>query len=192
MMRLIYIFLFLSLTSCIKEDKLRSVEKYILEKSYENTKNILIYGDSNVEVLKKTNRLPNYIYKSFKGKGIKNIPLMDEIDDKIEWVYFCIGTNDGYNPDTNSFKRVYSILKRNYPKAKIYAVSGTHGWGNSKTNLTNYVKYYKEMSRFGFDTIIVPYKMAYFKTSFRAHRRKQNYHYYIIDLIEKMSRLERC
>lgn len=190
-MRLIYIILFLSLTSCIKEEKLRSVEKHILQNSYENTKNILIYGDSNVEVLRKTNTLPNSRYKSFKGKGIKNIPLIDERDDKIEWVYFCIGTNDGYNPDTNSFKRVYSILKRNYPKAKIYAVSGTHGWGNSKTNLTKYVKYYKEMNRCGFDLIIVPYKMAYFNTSFRAHRKKQLYHYYIIDLIERLSQLER-
>lgn len=102
-------------------------------------------------------------------------------------VFFCIGTNDGYISDTNTFKRIHKSLKRNYPNAKIYSVSGTHGWGNSKTTPIKYMMFYRDMAKYGFEPLIVPYEMAHFRTSYKAHRSKKEYHFYIIEFIEKVT-----
>ena len=184
---LLFLFLPLLSTSCIKEERFRSIEHHLLNQKPKNKDIILIYGDSNVDVLKRTKNIKNARYKSYKGKGVKNIPIINEIDTDIKFVFFCIGTNDSYSPDTNSFKRIYRSLKRNYPNAKIYSVSGTHGWGNSKTKPIKYVTYYTEMSKYGFETLLVPYNISYFKTSYSAHRSKKEYHLFIINGIEKIS-----
>jgi hypothetical protein len=185
-MRILLLFLLIVTSSCIKEERFISVEHHILSQK-SKTKDIIIYGDSNVDVLKRTKNIKNAIYKSFKGKGVNNIPIVNELDRDIKFVFFCIGTNDGYSPDTNSFKRIYKSLKMNYPNAKIYSVSGTHGWGNSKTKPIKYITYYSEMSKYGFESLLAPYDISYFKTSYSAHRSKRAYHLFIIDSIEKIS-----
>lgn len=81
--------LILLTTSCVKEERFRSVEKHVLKQyQYKKRKDILIYGDSNVDVIRRTRFIDGAVYKSYKGKSSKNIPIPYEVNTEIKWYFF--------------------------------------------------------------------------------------------------------
>ena len=183
-MRLLFILLFI--TSCIKEDKLRSIEKYLVKKQEVSIAmdTILLYGDSNAGVLK--GRLKNAIIDSYPGKASTNIPLTKYRSNNVSSVFFFIGTNDLYNVDTLSIKKIHKDLTEKFPNAKLYCVSGTHGWGTFrkiKMSKIKYIKYYKILENYGFKPIMTSYNRAKFRTVSGSHNPNSRYNKEIIDQI---------
>jgi hypothetical protein len=70
-------------------------------------------------------------------------------------VVLCTGTNDGYS--ASSVPALFTALHKTFPKAKIYAVQGSWGWGGIKNITEKTVKsYYKNNYENRGATIIEP------------------------------------
>jgi hypothetical protein len=154
---------------------------------------VLLYGDSNAGVIK--GRIKNSISDSYIGKTSTNIPMTKYKSESISDVFLFIGTNDLYNIDTIAIKKIHNDLVNKFPKANLYCISGTHGWGTfNKVRLTEekYINYYKTFERYGFKVIILPYRMAKFKTSSGAHNPNSRYNKEIIKQINRIGTVKQA
>ena len=79
------------------------------------------------------------------------------VDDSVESVVLCIGTNGGFGKFINdNIPKLISLVESTFPNAKIYAVQGSWGWGGLKNITEKQVKdYYKKYKDLGV-TIVEP------------------------------------
>ena len=72
------------------------------------------------------------------GKGLswlKNAVERHKGSTEVKNIAISIGTNGGFNSN-DDVKGLVSILKEKFPKAKLFAVKGSWGWGSNK-NITD-------------------------------------------------------
>lgn len=79
------------------------------------------------------------------------------VDDSVESVVLCIGTNGGFGKFINdNIPKLISLVESTFPNANIYAVQGSWGWGGLKNITEKQVKdYYKKYKDLGV-TIVEP------------------------------------
>ena len=87
---------------------------------------------------------------SWLKQAVDNYP---SINKAIKNIFINIGTNGGFNPKDNADGLIDS-LKIKFPKAKLFMVQGSWGWGNNKDITTDRVKNYYD--KFSDTTIIDP------------------------------------
>lgn len=114
----------------------------------------LIIGDSQVmsihSNINSNVSIDENLYKV--GCGINELILhvkSHPINNKVERVFICVGTNDGYKT-TDGISTICLILNYKFPKAKLFVIVGSYGWGFNKDVVYEDVdKYYKTFETYG-------------------------------------------
>ena len=119
----------------------------------------IIIGDSQTAFVKtQTNniQMPAELQKGGTGVAwLKDQVTKYAISPNVNNVVLCTGTNDGYS--ASSVPALFTALHKTFPKAKIYEVQGSWGWGGIKDITEKTVKaYYKNNYENRGATIIEP------------------------------------
>ena len=128
-----------------KEKTTQPKEKEVKEKPKSNLASNIVIGDSqSPRIAKKSNKF-NLISNEgsvsslwMAGKGLswlKNAVERHKGSTEVKNIAISIGTNGGFNSN-DDVKGLVSILKEKFPKAKLFAVKGSWGWGSNK-NITD-------------------------------------------------------
>lgn len=128
-----------------KEKTTQPKEKEVKEKPKSNLPSNIVIGDSqSPRIAKKSNKF-NLISNEgsvsslwMAGKGLswlKNAVERHKGSTEVKNIAISIGTNGGFNSN-DDVKGLVSILKEKFPKAKLFAVKGSWGWGSNK-NITD-------------------------------------------------------
>ena len=128
-----------------KEKTTQPKEKEVKEKPKSNLPSNIVIGDSqSPRIAKKSNKF-NLISNEgsvsslwMAGKGLswlKNAVERHTGSTEVKNIAISIGTNGGFNSN-DDVKGLVSILKEKFPKAKLFAVKGSWGWGSNK-NITD-------------------------------------------------------
>jgi len=68
------------------------------------------------------------------------------INQNVETVIICIGTNGAFSKQDN-IKKLVETVKIKFPNSKLYVVQGSWGWGDNRRVKINDIKsYYKQFS----------------------------------------------
>lgn len=112
--------------------------------------NAIIIGDSQtflITDLTKKVKLNQSLCKT--GWTVANlIAALDKqpIDNKTTEVFICIGTNGNFNK-TDKIESLIWFVQTKFPKAKLYAIQGSYGWGNNTTTPdlnSYYIRFYNK------------------------------------------------
>lgn len=128
-----------------KEKTTQPKEKEVKEKPKSNLPSNIVIGDSqSPRIAKKSNKF-NLISNEgsvsslwMAGKGLswlKNAVERHKGSTEVKNIAISIGTNGGFNSN-DDVKGLVSILKEKFPKAKLFVVKGSWGWGSNK-NITD-------------------------------------------------------
>ncbi|NBO36553.1 hypothetical protein EBU91_03315 [bacterium] len=142
------------------------IKKIINESQLENDipKNILI-GDSQTPfIAKQSNKFKLISNKGGENSlwlGGKNLSWLKtavskhEVSNYVKNIAICIGTNGGFNKNDN-INGLVEELKKKFPKAKLFVIQGSWGWGGNIDKTEKIVRdYYKKFKENGV-TIIEP------------------------------------
>ena len=138
-----------------------TTQKYILVSKH----NILI-GDSQTPFIAKWSTNATLLNKVGSesslwkgGQGLNWLKLAVtnyKLDTLIGSVTFCIGTNGRFS-SKDDISGLVSITKERFPKAYLYVIQGSWGWGGN-VNVTRTVvdSYYKRFNQLGVEVIEPP------------------------------------
>jgi hypothetical protein len=125
---------------------------------YAQIPNNIIIGDSQTPYVDKNSKKVERVVGLWKG-GI-NVPYLTKmvqrykVSPNVQNVFLCIGTNDLYVD--KGIEKLFKSLWITFPKAKIYVIQGSWGWGGvTHTKYDKIKKYYKRYEELG-GTIIEP------------------------------------
>lgn len=150
----------------VSPSKYKSTDDEKQKKTISSGKHIII-GDSQTPFVDNTSDMVNRISstpgKSSLWEGGKTVSWLISalenypIDDSVESVVLCIGTNGGFGKFINdNIPKLISSVESTFPNANIYAVQGSWGWGGLKNITEKQVRdYYKKYKDLGV-TIIEP------------------------------------
>lgn len=85
------------------------------------------------------------------GIGVNKLTSMvlnHKTSPEVKNIIICIGTNDAFQ--AGNIKQLFQAVKRTFPKATIYVIKGSWGWGNNKNITQQKVnRYYKQYEQQG-------------------------------------------
>ena len=129
-------------------------------------KNNILIGDSQTPFISKWSTKATLLNKVGSesslwkgGQGLNWLKLAVtnyKLDTLIQSVTFCIGTNGRFSSKDDIIGLV-NITKERFPKAYLYVIQGSWGWGGN-VNVTNEVvdAYYKRFNGLGVEVIEPP------------------------------------
>jgi hypothetical protein len=118
---------------------------------------ILISKNNSVAKILGTSQTEKNLWKSginlnWLKTAVKKHPITSNVGN----VVVSIGANGGYNPKED-VAGLISIINKTFPKAKIYIVKGSWGWGNIKSVTESRVNtYYDKFKKLGATIIPTP------------------------------------
>jgi len=144
----------------------------------------ILIGDSQTFLLKKHSKIITQNSKlSQAGIGVLELTQKVRhypINTNVKTVTICVGVNDNYVD--KGITQLIDRIKNTFPKAKLYVIKGSWGWGKiKKLNTDKFNNYYKKFAELGAQVIQTPIGEG------DPHRDKKNYKTIMQELENKIN-----